>query len=340
MALGEDDEGLHDVALDLVGRGDRRRLAHRLVLQAGRLDLEGADAVAGGDDDVVGAPGVPDVAVLVLHGGVLGVKPLAAEGLLGGLGVAPVAERIVGIRARAQADLAALALGHGALVLVEELDVPARHGPAHRTLAHLEERVVGHERVALGQPVVVEHREPVLLAEPADRLGVEGLAGRAHAAEALRVARAGVLDGHHRPHRRRGREDVRDLVAAEEVELLGGVEAPLALQHDLDGAQAPRPEQRRDAGRPRPLPHAVEELAVLDLVAVDELLVREHVAMRVDDALGQAGGAARVVELRRVVGGGVGRLEVGRGALEQPVVEHEDLVDQRRVEARRRWPCR
>jgi hypothetical protein len=45
----------------------------------------------------------------------------------------------------------------------------------------------------------------------------------------------------------------------------------------------------------------VEELAVLDLVAVEELLVREDVAMRVDDALGQAGRAARVVQLRRVI---------------------------------------
>ena len=71
-----------------------------------------------------------------------------------------------------------------------------------------------------------------------------------------------------------------------------GVEAALALQDDLDGAQAPRPEQRRDAGRPRPLAHAVEALAVLDLVAVDELLVGEDVAVGVDDALGQAGGAA------------------------------------------------
>src|SRR3954465_10640022 len=48
----------------------------------------------------------------------------------------------------------------------------------------------------------------------------------------------------------------------------------------------------------RPLADAVEALAVPDLVAVDELLVGEQVAVRVDDALGQAGRAARVVELR------------------------------------------
>ena len=83
------------------------------------------------------------------------------------------------------------------------------------------------------------------------------------------------------------------------------VKAALALVDDLHGAEPPRAEQRRDAGRPRPLAHAVEELALLHLVAVDELLVREQVAVRVDDALRQAGRAGGVVELRRVVGRGV-----------------------------------
>ena len=80
------------------------------------------------------------------------------------------------VRARAEADLAALALRDGLLVLVEDLHVPARHRLAHRALAHLHERVVRDERVRLGEPVVVEHRDAVLLAEPADRLGVQRLA--------------------------------------------------------------------------------------------------------------------------------------------------------------------
>jgi hypothetical protein len=109
VALGEDDERLDDVAAALVGRGDRGRLAHRRVLDAGGLDLERPDPVAGGDDHVVGAARVPVVAVLVRDGGVLGVEPLAAERLLGRLVVVPVAERVVRVRARAQADLAALA---------------------------------------------------------------------------------------------------------------------------------------------------------------------------------------------------------------------------------------
>ena len=54
---------------------------------------------------------------------------------------------------------------------------------------------------------------------------------------------------HHRAHRRGRREDVGDLVAREEVELLLGVEAALALQHDLRRAVAPR---ARAAVRCRP----------------------------------------------------------------------------------------
>ena len=201
----------------------------------------------------------------------------------------------------------------GLLVLVEDLHVPAGHRLAHRALADLHPRVVGDQRIGLGQPVVVEHGQAVLLAEPADRLGVQRLARRADAAELLRVARrpassiaiieriaVGVVKTFVTSWRR------------EEVELLVRVEAALALEDALHRAEAPRPEQRRDPGRPGPLAHAVEALAVLHLVAVDELLVREQVAVGVDDALGQAGGAGRVVELGRVVGGGVDRLELGR----------------------------
>src|SRR5262245_51520680 len=97
------------------------------MLETDRLDLEGADSVAAGDDHAVSAALVPDVAVLVFAGGVLGVEPLASEGLFGGLWLAPVAERVVGIGAGAEADLAALARGDGVLVGVENCNVPAGH---------------------------------------------------------------------------------------------------------------------------------------------------------------------------------------------------------------------
>src|SRR5947208_15894433 len=97
LTLRQNDKRLDEMAAPLVGRGDRRRFAHSRVLDARRLDLEGPDPVAGRDDHVVGAPRVPEVAVGVLLGGVLGVEPLAAEGLLGVLRAVPVTEWIVGI---------------------------------------------------------------------------------------------------------------------------------------------------------------------------------------------------------------------------------------------------
>src|SRR5256885_12191241 len=109
---------------------------------AGRLDLERAEPVAGRDYHVVGAAGVPEIAVGVAFGGVVGVEPLALEVLVRGLGVVPVAERIVGVGASSEADLAALADPDLALVLVEYVHVPPGHRLAHRALANLHERVV------------------------------------------------------------------------------------------------------------------------------------------------------------------------------------------------------
>src|SRR5258705_439055 len=113
------------------------------MLDARRLDLERPDPVAGGDDHVVGAAGVPDVAVVVHDGRVLRVEPVAAEGLACGLLVAPVAERVMRVRAGPQADLTALAARDLVLVLVEDPHVPTRHRPPHRSLADLHPGVVG-----------------------------------------------------------------------------------------------------------------------------------------------------------------------------------------------------
>src|SRR4051794_39846449 len=95
MPFREHDERLHDVSAPLVGRRHRRGLAYRRMLDAGGLDLEWADSVAGRDDHVVRPSGVPDVAVLIHHGGVLRVEPLTAERLARRLLVVPVAERVV-----------------------------------------------------------------------------------------------------------------------------------------------------------------------------------------------------------------------------------------------------
>ena len=100
-------------------------------------------------------------------------------------------------------------------------------------------------------------------------------------------------------------------MAREKVELLPRIEAALALVNALDGAKAPWPEQGRDPRGPGPLAHAVKALAVVNLVAVEKLFVREDVAVSVHDPLREAGGARRVVELRGIARGGVGGLVLG-----------------------------
>ena len=75
-----------------IGARHDRRLDDRRVLEQRALDLERADAVAGRDDDVVGAADEPEVAVLVAARAVAGQVPLAAPARRGLLGVLPVLE--------------------------------------------------------------------------------------------------------------------------------------------------------------------------------------------------------------------------------------------------------
>jgi hypothetical protein len=107
--------------------------------------------------------------------------------------------------------------------------------------------------------------------------------------------------------------NVRDLVP-ESKPAAGRIETRLAPVHALQRAEPPWSEERRDPRGPRPFAHAVEALAVLHLVAVDELLVGQDVAVRVHDALREPGRSRRVIELRGILGRGVAgsRLVEGR----------------------------
>src|SRR6202034_1837239 len=71
----EDDEGGDDLAALGVRGADDAALADQGVLEEDALDLDAGDVVAGGDDHVVGACLVPEIAVLVLDVGVAGEVP-------------------------------------------------------------------------------------------------------------------------------------------------------------------------------------------------------------------------------------------------------------------------
>ena len=63
----------------LVRTGDHGRLGHGVVLDQCGLDLEGADPVPGGDDEVVLAGEEPEESVLVLHAAVPGQVEVSTE---------------------------------------------------------------------------------------------------------------------------------------------------------------------------------------------------------------------------------------------------------------------
>ena len=86
-AVPQHHEGLHHRPPVRVRGGDRRRLEDVGVLDQGALDLEGSDAVAGGDDHVVGPSDEPEVAVLVPVRAIAGQVPVAEAAASGrGLG--------------------------------------------------------------------------------------------------------------------------------------------------------------------------------------------------------------------------------------------------------------
>src|SRR5579883_3240997 len=74
----------------LAAAGDDSGVGDRGMFFERAFDLEGANAVAGADDDIVGASHEPEVAVLVLVGAIAGDVPVAANAGVGGFRIAPV----------------------------------------------------------------------------------------------------------------------------------------------------------------------------------------------------------------------------------------------------------
>src|SRR5262249_30563034 len=75
----EHDEGLHDLAPDVVGALDHRSFEHGRVTDQSALNLERRDAISARIDHVVAAALEPEVAVLVAYEHVAGIVPLATE---------------------------------------------------------------------------------------------------------------------------------------------------------------------------------------------------------------------------------------------------------------------
>ena len=125
---------------------------------------------------------VPDVAVRV-DGDVLGVEPLASGPTPGAPPPRCSSSRAGSAGSSARAGRSRRARVRRGSVLIEDLHVSGMGLPIDpsRTSRNGSWRPAGRTR----SPVVVEHGDAVLLAEPADRLRVERLAGAADDAELL-----------------------------------------------------------------------------------------------------------------------------------------------------------
>ena len=92
-AFHEDDEGFHDLAACFIRARDNGGFGDGGVLDQRAFDLERADPVSSGDDDVVAAPDKPEIAVFIAIGAIASEIPLVAPRRVCALGVVLVAEK-------------------------------------------------------------------------------------------------------------------------------------------------------------------------------------------------------------------------------------------------------
>lgn len=200
VAFDEDHEGFDDDAADALGVGgaDDGTLGDSGMLDEGRFDFEGSDAVAAGFDDVVIAADEPEVAVVVLVALVSCIVIVASEDTLHDVFVFPIffEEAWWADVADVEGDVAGLAGLELVALIVHDPDVVAGCGFADAAVLDGHEGVVGEDADGLGLAIEVVNLEAEGLFPDADDLGVHGFACT-HAVAELEVVFAEVhLDEH------------------------------------------------------------------------------------------------------------------------------------------------
>ena len=187
------------------------------------LDLARVDVVAAADDQLLLAVDDEEVAVLVDLAHVAAVEPAVDDGLLGRLLAVPVALHDV---VALDDDLADLALLDLVAVVVEQLHLDALDRRADGAdLALLVGVVEGGDRRGLAQPVALEDLAVERLLEAAHQLaGHRRAAGAADPQRRVVALLARLVVEHRVVHRRHAGEQ-RHLVALDDLQRLGGIEA-------------------------------------------------------------------------------------------------------------------
>src|SRR3712207_4801371 len=304
VVLADDDVRLDDAAAVLVRGRDHRALDDRGVLYEDALDLEGTDAVSGGEDHVVRAALEPQVTVLVPVGPVPREIVAASEDRFCLVGLLPVLleEARDPVREGYVARLVRPAL---VALRVHDLHFAAGGGLAHRTGAYLEAGEVADDQGVLRLAVAVVDRDAVQLFPPLYDRRVQRLPGRDRVPEPREVSVLQLGGLREQAVLGRGLAEDGDLVPLHEVEPFGLVEATL-VEEDL-ASEAPRPQEDvPDALRPAGPRSAPQPVTLLQIQPVPRLHpLRVGVAVGVQHALGVLGGPRGIEDERPIIGRGV-----------------------------------
>ena len=274
------------------------------------LDLEGADAIAGGLNHVVVAADVPEGAVLVLPGHIARVVPAVVDDLGRLLGVAVILHHdALGTRVHLDADLAALArVALGAVVALQLQGVEG-HGLSHGAGLRLGMGKVGNRKRRFGlAEALIDGKTGRFLPE-VEEVGVQGLARRGRVFERTQAIFAEILLHHQAIHGRRAAEGG-DLVLVDQRQNLARVEAIEVVGEDTPLHQPLAIELAPDGLAPASVRDGEVNTVGIHVVPV---LGRDQMGQRVggvmQDHLGVARSAGGEIHKHRVVDVGLDVVE-------------------------------
>src|SRR5688500_2884062 len=259
--------GLWDLPAQRIGDRDDGRLADIRMREQRLFDLERAHRPAGGDDDVVGASGVKEVAVRVNASAVLHAEPLTAP---------------------PDGNLAELAGGHRPRA-VDHRHLPPRRRLAARAatdLEALEHAIAGDDAAELRAAVHAARGNSEGPLDELPRLAIHRLAGEREllGSETAVVGEARLAD--HAVHRRR-RGEVRD------VEGVEGADEAVGAESSRVTADGDAERERGDGAVPQAMPPGRRRRTEVAIAAAESDPVegghheRHHCAMAVAHGLGE-----------------------------------------------------
>ena len=323
MVRRQRDEGFRDREAQLVGGGDDRRFGHRGVLDQRAFELERADPVIRGFEQIVGPADIGQIAVGVAHRHVAGAVGRARQRQNRALVALITLHQAQGRRVERQTDFAFRLLG---AIGIEQLDPIAGRRLAHRSGLDLLAREIADLQGRLGLAVAVAHGQPPGRPDPLDHFGIERLAGAEGLAQ-IHPPRRQILLDQHPPNCRRGAERG-DAAARDRVEQALGVE-PRLVQHEHRRPGVPRrehtaigvlgPARRRDVQMDVARTHAeiVHRREVPDRIALMAVEDQLRLGRRARGEIEQQGvarpGLAVGDELRRRVVPGLPAVPARRG---------------------------